>query len=914
MAAVPPRTERRRAASRLARSDRSTDASTAAPGCSSGCRCWSPPSVSRGRRRCPPRAFLPAFDGAATEQPRAGPRRATRTASPARRAALGAAGWFREPARAVRACRFGRNASAPSSPARARSSCRTSSPRSVGRSPRDDRRDGAPRRRRDAARARTTTRRAPRCSIQLARAYGAPAGCPSGRLRPNHTIVFVSTDGGAFGGARRGRFAAHSPLATTSPGSSTSTRSAAAGASRLEITGDTAARSPRRDLPADDRAQRMLDADGPCGRHRPSALAQLIDLGFPFTLYEQAPFLAHGIAGAHADDGGRQPSRSRHRHAETGCDADRLGQVGRAAQDALGTLDEGARVRAGNVELRLPRLAAHPRLGDRARPDRVLCCRSLATRSTCSRAAGGGTSRSRRRSALPQPARLLGLGRRALRALRARSARGPAARRGRSRRRARSRTTGPRRACSRSACSRCLGWLVARERLVPRRAITPEEELAGHTAALLCLGALVAARRRDEPLRARLPPAVAPRLALASAAARARRSARLGVLAAGLPGPALLLGSLRRALRARLGRALVPRGAAARSATYRFVVVPLARRLARGRGAARRARDAPLRAVPARRRAPAARSDAQSGADDRPRSARRRRRASAHRPEGVGGLDATSVVRIAGTLLAVAGALDARSGRSSSGSGRTRSPRSTRSGSSTSSPRSTTSGVDASRAADRDQRDAGGTSARASRAKPTRYRTSSTRGEAIGRIRVPRMGLNMILVNGTDHDTLKKGPGRDAAHVHAGREPARSTSPGHRTTYLAPFSHIDALRSGDRVTLEVPYGTFVYRVTRHRIVPSTDLSVLRSPRHEVVELQACHPRFFASHRYIAYATAASSRAARREARTSSHRAAQARAASSAPVAPAASSPSPRGREDERVGRRGAHDHVRLLAA
>ena len=32
-----------------------------------------------------------------------------------------------------------------------------------------------------------------------------------------------------------------------------------------------------------------------------------------------------------------------------------------------------------------------------------------------------------------------------------------------------------------------------------------------------------------------------------------------------------------------------------------------------------------------------------------------------------------------------------------------------------------------------------------------------------------------------------------------------------------------------------------------------DLAVLRSHGHEVVALQACHPRFFASQRYIAYA-------------------------------------------------------------
>ena len=147
------------------------------------------------------------------------------------------------------------------------------------------------------------------------------------------------------------------------------------------------------------------------------------------------------------------------------------------------------------------------------------------------------------------------------------------------------------------------------------------------------------------------------------------------------------------------------------------------------------------------------------------------------------------------------------------------------------------------------------------------YRADSTRGEAIGRLRVPRMGVNMILVNGTDHDTLRKGPGRDLRTFMPGQNRLVYIA-GHRTTYLAPFSHIDAIRrgddgrfspdavrmrSGDRVTIQVPYGTFIYTVTHHRIVAATDLSVLRSPRYEVVELQACHPRFFATHRYIVYA-------------------------------------------------------------
>ncbi len=133
-----------------------------------------------------------------------------------------------------------------------------------------------------------------------------------------------------------------------------------------------------------------------------------------------------------------------------------------------------------------------------------------------------------------------------------------------------------------------------------------------------------------------------------------------------------------------------------------------------------------------------------------------------------------------------------------------------------------------------------------------RYRVSSKSGQAIGRLRIPHIGLSMIFVNGTDHETLKKGPGRDLRTFMPGENRLVYIA-GHRTTYLAPFSHIDSLRAGNRVTIEVPYGTFIYSVTRHRIVVATDLSVLNSPRHELLALQACHPRFFASHRYIAYA-------------------------------------------------------------
>ena len=137
-------------------------------------------------------------------------------------------------------------------------------------------------------------------------------------------------------------------------------------------------------------------------------------------------------------------------------------------------------------------------------------------------------------------------------------------------------------------------------------------------------------------------------------------------------------------------------------------------------------------------------------------------------------------------------------------------------------------------------------------AEATRFRRLATRGQAIGRIVIGRIGLNMVLVNGTDHDSLTKGPGRDLRTFMPGENRLVYIA-GHRTTYLAPFSHIDAIRDGDYIRIEMPYATFLYRATTHRIVVASDLSVLRSPHHEQLELQACHPRFFATHRYIVYA-------------------------------------------------------------
>jgi sortase A len=132
------------------------------------------------------------------------------------------------------------------------------------------------------------------------------------------------------------------------------------------------------------------------------------------------------------------------------------------------------------------------------------------------------------------------------------------------------------------------------------------------------------------------------------------------------------------------------------------------------------------------------------------------------------------------------------------------------------------------------------------------YRRSTGVGDPIGRLVVPRLGLNVVVAYGTDTETLKKGPGLHPPTWFPGQGLLTYVA-GHRTTYGAPFSHIDKLERGDRVTFELPYGTFRYVITGHRIVRANQLEVLKPRGREEIALQACWPRFFASHRYIAYA-------------------------------------------------------------
>jgi sortase A len=125
-------------------------------------------------------------------------------------------------------------------------------------------------------------------------------------------------------------------------------------------------------------------------------------------------------------------------------------------------------------------------------------------------------------------------------------------------------------------------------------------------------------------------------------------------------------------------------------------------------------------------------------------------------------------------------------------------------------------------------------------------------GDALGRIEMPAIGVKDYVVEGTDTANLRKGPGHYPETPLPG-ERGTAAIAGHRTTYGAPFRHVDELKRGQVIKIDLPYGRYVYRVERVKIVDDSDFSVLRKRRYDRLVLSACHPLYSAAQRVIVFA-------------------------------------------------------------
>ena len=128
------------------------------------------------------------------------------------------------------------------------------------------------------------------------------------------------------------------------------------------------------------------------------------------------------------------------------------------------------------------------------------------------------------------------------------------------------------------------------------------------------------------------------------------------------------------------------------------------------------------------------------------------------------------------------------------------------------------------------------------------------KGAPIGVLRIPRIHLDMVVVNGTSTADLRKGPGHYLETAYPWEDTGRVAIAGHRTTYLHPFWALDKLRPGDVIRLVTEYGTFTYHVTGSTVILPSGAWVLNQTKKPTLALTTCTPRFSASHRLVVFAS------------------------------------------------------------
>jgi hypothetical protein len=375
--------------------------------------------------------------------------------------------------------------------------------------------------------------------IELARAYARPQTEARAAVESPHTLIFLSTDGGAYGGLGAIRFATRSPLRDHIVAVINLDALAGTGPPRLELAGDRP-RSPAPVLVAT-AAARILEQAGTRPRH-PGFVGQLIDLGFPLTLYEQGPFIARNLPAITLTTGGNRPPPALGDTAGR-LNPGKLAKLGRSAQELLGSLNQGLEAAPGTtsavwagdrvirgwalelvlISVLLPFVVAAVdlfaltrRYGLRLVP----ALRALRSRLafwafvgivfTCFRvlgAFGEGPPRP------PNPATPLA-------------------------------GDWPALALTAFLVLLVAGWIVARYRLVPRRPVTQEEIVAGQTVALLTLAIVALLVVATNPFAlVFVLPALHVWLWLPQVQ-RGHPLTRLAVFAGGLLGPAIVLFSL----------------------------------------------------------------------------------------------------------------------------------------------------------------------------------------------------------------------------------------------------------------------------------------------------------------------------------------------------------------------------------
>lgn len=112
--------------------------------------------------------------------------------------------------------------------------------------------------------------------------------------------------------------------------------------------------------------------------------------------------------------------------------------------------------------------------------------------------------------------------------------------------------------------------------------------------------------------------------------------------------------------------------------------------------------------------------------------------------------------------------------------------------------------------------------------------------DGLTRVSIPKIDLDVIVVEGTNHRALRVGPGHLKSTPAPG-EVGNSVISAHRDTF---FRHIYELAKGDEIQVRRGGRTYTFQVIGKKIVEPNDISVLKNTADARLTLITCYPTYY----------------------------------------------------------------------
>ena len=127
--------------------------------------------------------------------------------------------------------------------------------------------------------------------------------------------------------------------------------------------------------------------------------------------------------------------------------------------------------------------------------------------------------------------------------------------------------------------------------------------------------------------------------------------------------------------------------------------------------------------------------------------------------------------------------------------------------------------------------------AEADRAKVESLGMAGREGSPLGRIEIGAIGLEVMILEGTEDETLRRAVG----HIPGTSLPGQNGNvaiAGHRDTFFRPLRNI---QKDDEITLTTLNGSYRYRVDSTKIVEPEEIGVLYDSGEAILTLVTCYP-------------------------------------------------------------------------